>query len=109
MEKHDYIKWVEKNESKFYSEIDLLMSVPVDTFQKLDRVYLKAEKESNNWLNLIFKSDLFYLYLSRNENSQLYNAVFYFELKNLARVNIYISSIIKKEKNAITNITGTQN
>lgn len=109
MEKHEYIRWVEKNESKFFSEMKISFSLPVENFEKLERVYLKAESESKNWINLIFKTDLFYLYLSKEKESPNYSAVFYFELKNLDRVNIYVSSILKKEKNANANITGTTN
>lgn len=94
MEKHEYLKWVEKEENKFFSEYDLpTMNLDLSHFSKLEKVYIKSEV--NKWHSQIFKSDLFYLYLKKINHID-YCVTIYFEIKNFDKINFYINSLLKK-------------
>jgi hypothetical protein len=103
MEKHEYIKWVEKVENKFFSECELpKINLDLNYFHKLDKVYIKSDVDK--WHSQIFRSELFYLYLMRINQTD-YHGILYYEIKNSDKINFYIQSLLKKLDNESNNIT----
>lgn len=105
MEKHQYIKWVESTENKFFSEIELpTMSLNLNNFEKFEKVY--SQTNTVDWISQIFKNELFYLYLIKIDDTS-YNGMIYYEIRNADKIKFYIQSLLKKIENAKTNITTT--
>lgn len=105
MEKHHYIKWIENNENKILSEIELpSMSLDLSHFGKFEKVY--SQSDTMNWISQIFRSELFYLYLIRIDESS-YNGIIYYDIRNADKLKYYIQSLLKKIENEKTNIATT--
>jgi hypothetical protein len=105
MEKHQYIKWVENTENKFFSEIELPpMSIDLNNFEKFEKVY--SQSNTVNWKSQIFKNELFYLYLIKI-NDTSYTGMIYYEIRNADKIKFYIQSLLKKIENGKTNVTTT--
>lgn len=110
MKKHELISKIENETGKFFSEINLgKLRIDENQIKKLERIYFKIDYKTGFFEYIIYKGPTpFYLSLEQVDGLT-FNVACYCENENYEKVRFFLNSLIKKQKNANDNITGTEN
>jgi hypothetical protein len=110
LSKHKIISDIESENHVIFSEINLgLLRHDDEQMKKLERIYFQLEFVSGFYEYIIYKGPIpFYLSLERVDDTN-YQTTCYCETKNYDKVKIFLNTLLKKQKNANDNLTGTQN
>lgn len=109
MKKHQLILKIESDNKKFFSEVHLgKMWLDEEEMKKLDRIYFEVDYKTGFFKYIIYKGPTpFYLSLEQIDGLT-YQVVCYCDTENYDKVRFFLNSLIRKQKNANNNITGTQ-
>jgi hypothetical protein len=109
MKKHELITQIESKSGKFFSEIHLgKLSFDEAQMKKLERIYFEIDYRTGFFEYIIYKGPTpFYLSLDQVDGLT-YEVTCYCDNENYEKVRFFLNTLLKKQKNANDNITGTQ-
>jgi hypothetical protein len=109
MKKHEFILKIESDNKKFFSEIRLgKLLFDESQMKKLERIYFEIDYRTGFFEYIIYKGPTpFYLSLDQVDGLT-YEVTCYCDTENYDKVRFFLNTLIKKQKNANDNLTGTQ-